>query len=84
MWCSGVNPACRRWSTNASLRCHRRIDLPRDQHRLLARRAQVRQADEGPFRLGAHVHQLRLRIGAQGFPYLRRRHILDHLDTPAA
>jgi len=58
---------------------HRRIDLPRNQHGLLARLAQVGDADEIPLRIGADIDQLCLRVMLQGFPGLSGWHILDHL-----
>jgi len=53
--------------------------LPGDQNGLLARRAQIGDADILPFGIRAHVDQLRVGIGEKGFPSLFGGYIGYHV-----
>jgi hypothetical protein len=54
---------------------HLRIDLPTHEAGLFAQAPQVRDADEIPFRLRAHIDQRGLGVLAQPLPCLGRRYI---------
>ena len=53
--------------------------LPRHQHRLFARAAQIGNAHILPLRIRAHIDQMRGRVADQRLPGLLRRNVLDHL-----